>query len=34
MKSSPDTGEIPKFTNKEVERAIKGMKSAKPKYGL
>ena len=29
MKSSPDTEEIPEFTEKEVERAIKRMKRHK-----
>ena len=31
MKSSPDTEEIPKFTEEELERAIKGWKDTKPK---
>ena len=31
MKSSPDTEEIPKFREEEVERATKRMKNTKPK---
>ena len=31
MKSSPDTEEIPEFTEEEVERAIKRQEDTKPK---
>ena len=31
IKSSPDTEEIPEFTEEEVERATKRMKNTKPK---